>query len=86
MSLRCETPSEAFVYATEVFYPGWRAYVDGHRTEIVRANMTFRTIRIPPGEHIISFRYVPMSFYAGLVLTIIGFITSGLILIISKRG
>ncbi len=59
--------------------------MDGQRTEILRANLAFRAVKVPPGEHTILFRYVPISFYAGLVLTVIGFILSGLLIVRGRR-
>ena len=83
--LNCKTAQDTFLYASDAFYPGWRAYVDGQRTEILRANLAFRAVKVPPGEHTIWFRYVPISFYAGLVLTVIGFILSGLLIVRRRR-
>jgi uncharacterized membrane protein YfhO len=51
----------------------------------LRANLAFRAVKVPPGEHIIQFRYVPDSFYAGLVMTLIGFILSGLIVLRERK-
>ena len=42
-------------------------------------------MKVPPGEHTILFRYVPISFYAGLVLTVIGFITLVLSLFVKTK-
>lgn len=71
-SLEYEADSDAFLYVSDTYYPGWRAYVDGKETKIYRANLAFRAIEAPKGKHTVVFKYVPMSFYAGLVLTIIG--------------
>jgi hypothetical protein len=82
--LNCKTAQEAFLYVSDTFYPGWRAYVDGQRTDILRADLAFRAVKVPPGEHTILFRYVPISFYAGLGLTLVGLIISAL-LILKRR-
>ena len=71
-SLEYESDGDAFLYVSDTYYPGWRAYVDGKETQIYRANLAFRAIAAPKGKHTVVFKYVPMSFYAGLVLTIIG--------------
>jgi hypothetical protein len=71
-NLEYESDGDAFLYVSDTYYPGWRAYVDGKETKIYRANLTFRAIEAPKGKHAIVFRYVPMSFYVGLALTIIG--------------
>ena len=72
--LDCETDQDAFLYVSDTYYPGWRAYVDGKETKIYRANLAFRAVEVPKGKHAIVFKYVPMSFYIGLCLTIIGFL------------
>lgn len=64
----------AFLYLSDTYYPGWRAYVDGKETNIYRANMAFRAIEVPKGRHTVVFKYVPMSFYIGLVLTLVGIV------------
>ncbi len=63
---------DAFLYLSDTYYPGWRAYVDGKETKIYRANLAFRAIKVPGGRHTVVFKYVPMSFYIGLVLTLLG--------------
>ncbi len=70
--LNYETDQDAFLYVSDTYYPGWRAYVDGKETKIYRANLAFRAIEAPKGRHIVVFKYVPMSFYLGLCLTIFG--------------
>jgi hypothetical protein len=83
--LKYEAATDAFLYASDTYYPGWRAYVDGQRTEIKRANLAFRAVKVPRGQHTVVFRYVPVSFYAGLVATVIGFILSGLLIVRRRR-
>ncbi len=70
--LSSESDGGGFVYLSDTYYPGWRAYVDGKETKIYRANLAFRAVRVPAGTHSIVFRYVPLIFYAGLVLTFMG--------------
>ena len=67
-----ESSVDAFLYVSDTYYPGWRAYVDGKETKIYRANLAFRAVEVPKGKHTVVFKYVPMSFYIGLCLTIIG--------------
>jgi hypothetical protein len=70
--LECDADSGGFLYMSDTYYPGWRAYVDGKRTTIYRANLAFRAVYVPAGAHTAVFRYVPMSFYIGLGLTLLG--------------
>lgn len=79
----CEADSDGFLYASDTYYPGWKAYVDGKEVPIYRANLAFRAVPVPKGNHTVSFRYTPLSFYSGLGLTIIGILLSVWIV---KRG
>ncbi len=84
VSLVCETEEEAFLYISDTFYPGWKAYIDGRETLIYRANLAFRAVYVPKGNHGVVFIYHPFSFYVGCCLTVIGLLVSFFIL--KKRG
>ncbi|KKR10968.1 MAG: hypothetical protein UT40_C0042G0002 [Candidatus Woesebacteria bacterium GW2011_GWA1_39_21b] len=64
-----EADGNSFLFLSETFYPGWKAYVDGQEEKIFRANYIFQSIFIPKGEHNIRFIYQPVSFKIGLVLS-----------------
>jgi len=57
---------DAWLYISDTYEKGWRAYVDGRRTPVFRANMNGRAIAFPAGTHTILFRYSPASFWIGL--------------------
>lgn len=59
------------LYVTnDTYYPGWKAYVDGKRTSLLRANYTFRAVPIPPGEHDVKIVYEPLSWEIGIILSV----------------
>lgn len=72
MKIKYEVSRSAFLYLSDTYYPGWRAYVDGRETKIYRANLAFRAIEVPGGKHTVVFKYVPMSLYIGFALTLLG--------------
>ncbi len=71
--------SPGVLVLADSYYPGWKAYVDGREEEILRANLFFRAVPLPEGEHMVEFRYEPLSFKIGLIIS---FITlSGLVVV-----
>ena len=44
-----------------IYYPGWIAEIDGKRAPVLRADVLFRGVEVPPGYHRIVFRYAPFS-------------------------
>jgi hypothetical protein len=81
----CETQSDSFLYVSDAYYPGWKAYLDGKEARIYRANLAFRAIYIPRGTHTVLFVYRPLSFYIGFCLTVFGLLAS-LFLLTRRRG
>jgi hypothetical protein len=67
---------------TDSFYPGWRVYVDGAEKEILRANLFFRAVALSHGDHLVEFRYEPVSFKIGLAVSLV---TLCAVLIVSVR-
>jgi hypothetical protein len=51
-------------------YPGWEATIDGRPTPILRANVAFRAVEIPAGEHVVEFRFRPASARHGLLASL----------------
>ena len=75
ISLKVSTPKNGYLVLSEIFYPGWKAYVDGREKKVYRANWSLRAIPIEAGEHKVDVRFEPKSFYTGAWIT---FITIGL--------
>jgi hypothetical protein len=59
--LDVETDRNSVLVLHDIYYPGWEAYVDGERRPILRANLLFRGIEVPPGRHRVEFRFRPLS-------------------------
>jgi len=86
VTIRAASESGGFLVLADTFYPGWHATLDGQPTEILRADYTFRAVALPPGEHTILFRYLPLSFQAGAVVSLLTlFVTVGALTVLSLR-
>jgi hypothetical protein len=61
---------------SELAYPGWMVRVDGIESVPLEA-VIFRAVDLSAGEHTVVFDYRPVSFFAGLGLSIIGWLVIG---------
>jgi len=67
-----QVPAPAYLVFSEVWYPGWRAWVDGMAVPIYRANFAFRAVHLPSaGVHTVEMRFEPASFKIGAAITAI---------------
>jgi Bacterial membrane protein YfhO len=69
IDLEVNAQGQSYLVLSEVYYPGWRAVVDGQETEILRADNLFRAVLLPPGAHQIRFIYDPLSFKLGAAIS-----------------
>ena len=84
--LRVDAPSAGFVVLTDLFYPGWRAEVDGTRAEIHRANYLFRMVRVGKGPHEVRFVYSGSTFYKGLALSIFAVVILAAVAVLEEKA
>jgi hypothetical protein len=50
---------------------GWDAFLDGRRVPALQADYAFRAVRISAGKHSVEFRYTPLAFWGGMLLTVL---------------
>jgi len=85
MEYHVETEEECYLVFSEVYYPGWRASIDGAEQEMLRADYAFRAIRLGPGTHTVKIRYTPLFFRIGLLLSLAGLGLLGVLIASGRR-
>jgi hypothetical protein len=56
---------------TDAWYPGWEVRVDGAPAEIERADILFRAVTLPEGEHHVEWIFRPASFRIGAAVSLV---------------
>lgn len=59
-----------FVVLSDLYYEGWRAFVDGAEQEVYRADSAFRAVQLAAGQHRIEFVFDPLSFRIGAIVSL----------------
>jgi len=55
--INVETDCNGLLFLSDNYYPGWNVYLDGTKSNIYRANYTFRAVVVPEGDHRVIFKY-----------------------------
>ena len=54
-----DAPDGGWLVVNDVWHPWWFAELDGQATPILRANVLFRAVAVPPGRHRVRFIFRP---------------------------
>jgi hypothetical protein len=69
MVLESITPENSILLLTDTYFEGWKAFVDGAETDILRANAAFRAVAVPSGKHEVRFRFIHKGIVSGICIT-----------------
>jgi uncharacterized membrane protein YfhO len=66
-----ETVEPCLVVLSQTFYHLWQASVDGKPIPLLRANLAFQALQVPPGKHHIKLVYRDPNLTVGAILSAI---------------
>ena len=69
IALSVNASRPGLVYASESFFDGWTATVNGKPARILAANYAFRAVEVGAGASRIEFRYWPPGLTTGLIVS-----------------
>lgn len=71
ISLDLQHNKDGFLVLNEIFYPGWRVYVDGLEREPLKANGLFRAVQVEAPASRVQWVFQPRSFVIGGFVSLI---------------
>jgi hypothetical protein len=69
--VRASASRPAELVLTDLHFPGWKVEVDGKAADLHRVDYLLRGTSLPAGRHRVEFRYQPISFRAGWIVSLI---------------
>jgi len=63
-----------FLVLSDAYHPDWKAYVNGQPTKVYLTNCLIRSVYLSKGHHVVRFKFEPLSFYAGTVISLLSLI------------
>ncbi len=72
--LQVSSSGPALAVLGDNHYPGWKAEVDGRPADIERVDYLFRGVRVGAGLHTVEFRYEPLSWRIGWIVSLLALI------------
>jgi uncharacterized membrane protein YfhO len=65
VEIEVNSQAAGYLVLTDAWYPGWKAAVDGEPAPVYRADLFFRAVAIPTGNHHVVFTFRPRSVSIG---------------------
>lgn len=88
--LKYEVDSEkgGVVVFSEIYYPGWQAYIDGVEAPHGRADYILRAMNVPAGKHTVEFKFDPKSLHTTETIAFIalGLLAVAVLLLLVLQG
>jgi uncharacterized membrane protein YfhO len=80
-----DTDHEAILWMSEIWYPAWKATVNGKKTEVYRANHSFRAVVVPAGNSKVVFKFSSTAFNIGAIISLLTLVAAVAYLLMQFR-
>jgi uncharacterized membrane protein YfhO len=71
ITIETDSTHPGYLFLSEVFYPGWKAFVDEQPKSVLRGNYLFRVVEVPAGSHKVVLVFEPLSIKLGSGITLL---------------
>jgi hypothetical protein len=70
ITIETDSTHPGYLFLSEVFYPGWKALVDGRPKSVLCGDYLFRVVEVPAGKHKVVLVFEPLSIKLGFGITL----------------
>ena len=74
LTIHVQSEDPALLLLSELWYPGWRATVNGKTVSVWQTNGALRSVTVPAGESTVALWFAPDSWRIGLLSAIAGWL------------
>ena len=67
--VQADLPAPGLLILSEIYYPGWKAMVDGQPAPLLRTDIVLRGVPVPAGSHRVELHYAPQSLSIGALIS-----------------
>ncbi len=71
LTINTSAATDTMLIVSEIYYPGWKAKIDGNPAHLMVANYLLRGIALTAGRHNVEMYYEPPTVTTGLVISFI---------------
>jgi uncharacterized membrane protein YfhO len=83
--IRVSTEKKGHLVLSELYYPGWKALVNGKQVDVLCGNYIFRVVPLDAGDHEVHLFFVSWPFRIGMLVSLITISICGLVIFRSQK-
>lgn len=84
--VRVKSTSPVWLFMADANYPGWRVRIGGQLAPLFSAQVLGKAVEVPAGDNTVEFEFLPWSFRAGLVLSLLSMVAILVLLAVHLGG
>ncbi len=69
VALDVTTEAAGYLVLSDMFFPGWEAFLDGQPVPLLRADYAFRAVLVPAGTHQVTMVFHPPGWLSGVAVS-----------------
>jgi hypothetical protein len=85
VALDATADGRSLLVVSDVYYPGWRARVDGQESSVYRVDHALRGVLLEAGAHRVEFFFQPLSLFAGAAVTALSLLGLAILSLWARR-